>query len=192
MRGDRYEGRFDINHETESMYEGMHDDLQVPVGFSIDWFHWDQNFAHDPDNNVIDDVYDVGRLEEDAGKLWKLPFKLKCLALRLVRGGNVMNDRGFYSTDTLSITVNAGEIRTKIPEILRDEPNQYMKDRIYYRGQVFYPVRINPKGAFSHRWAVVSIDCLEVNPEELVGDRQFLKFAEKALPDFRTIEKDGI
>lgn len=192
MRGEIHEGRFDINHETESMYEGMAEDLQKMAGFQVDWFHWDENYALDPDHDFIDPIYDVGSDVEDEGKLWKQPFKLKCLSLHLVRGGNVVNDRGFYSTDTMSITVNAGEIRTKIPEILRNEPNQYMKDRVVYRGQVFYPVRINPKGAFRHRWAVVSIDFMELNSEELVNERQFLLYAEKAGIDFRNLEEDGV
>lgn len=185
MRGENHEGRFDINHEAEQMYEGMREDLQELVGFDVDWFKWRNYYLEDNAETIMDDIYDVSSSNPTEGRRWMAPFKMPCVALHLQRGGNVMNERGFYSTDTLSLTLSSGEVRNKIPEILRNEPNQYMKDRILYRGQVFTPVRINPAGAFGHRWAVVIVDCLEVNSEELVNDEQFLGFAEEVGFDLR-------
>jgi hypothetical protein len=118
------------------------------------------------------------------------PFKMPVIAAQMVRGGNQMNERGFYTTDTLRLVVNAGDMKTRIPEILRNEPNQSIKDRILYRGQVFTPTRVNPRGAFGFRWAVVTIDCNEVNSEELVNDEQFKKYASPVRPDLRTMLED--
>jgi lipopolysaccharide export system protein LptC len=64
-----------------------------------------------------------------------------------------------------------------MPEMLGDEPNLFMKDRIEYRGQVFTPTRVNPRGAIGYDFAVVTVDCTEVNSEELVNDPQFVRFA---------------
>jgi hypothetical protein len=44
---------------------------------------------------------------------------------------------------------------------------------------VFVPTRVLPRGIFGENYAVVTIDCNQVNPEELVNDPQF---AAKASP----------
>jgi len=185
MRGERHQGKFDIDHETESMYEGMKEDLQNTVGFEVDWFRWQTWYLEDNIATVVDDIYDVSSSATGGGRRWMAPFKMPALLLQIIRGGSVMNERGFYTTDTLRLVLSSGEVRNRIPEILRNEPNQFIKDRIVYRGQVFTPTRINPRGAFSHRWAVVVIDCNEVNSEELVNDPQFLRYAEQAQIDLR-------
>jgi hypothetical protein len=177
MRGSKVIGRFDMDYEAISMYEAMAEELGGKVGIEVDWFRWQDWYLEDADNNVVDDIYDVSSAVEGGGRRWMAPFKMPTIAAQMVRGGNQMNERGFYTTDTLRLVINAGELKNRIPEILRNEPNQSIKDRILYRGQVFTPTRINPRGAFGFRWAVVTIDCNEVNSEELVNDPQFLRYA---------------
>jgi hypothetical protein len=72
-----------------------------------------------------------------------------------------------------------------IPEVLTD-PNAQIKDRIMYRGEVFVPTRVLPRGSFGYRWAVVTIDCNQVNPEELVNDPQFQTQASPSVSENRT------
>lgn len=190
MRGSKLQGRFDIGHEAESMYEAMAEELGEKVGMPVDWFRWQDWYLQNPANNVVDDIYDVSSSVEGGGRRWMAPFKLNTVMAQITRGGNLPNERGFYTSDTLRLVVNADEIRHKLPEILRNEPNQFIKDRILYRGQVFTPTRVNPRGHFGFRWAVVTIDCNEVNSEELVNDEQFLKYANPATPDLRTLLED--
>lgn len=188
MRGSKIIGRFDMDYEAISMYEAMAEELGGKVGIDVDWFRWQDWYLQDPTNNVVDDIYDVSSSVEGGGRRWMAPFKMPTIAAQLVRGGNVMNERGFYTTDTLRLVISAGEMKNRLPEVLRNEPNQFIKDRILYRGQVFTPTRVNPRGAFSFRWAVVTIDCNEVNSEELVNDPQFLKYASPFPAELRTPE----
>jgi hypothetical protein len=190
MRGLKIQGRFDIDYESISMYEAMAEELGGKVGIDVDWFRWQDWYLENPLNNVVDDTYDVSSSVQGGGRRWMAPFKMPVIAAQMVRGGNQMNERGFYTTDTLRLVVNAGDMKTRIPEILRNEPNQSIKDRILYRGQVFTPTRVNPRGAFGFRWAVVTIDCNEVNSEELVNDEQFKKYASPVRPDLRTMLED--
>lgn len=187
MRGSKIIGRFDIDYEAISMYEAMAEELGGKVGIDVDWFRWQDWYLEDPTNNVVDDIYDVSSSVDGGGRRWMAPFKMPVIAAQMVRGGNQMNERGFYTTDTLRLVISAGEVKNRLPEILRNEPNQFIKDRILYRGQVFTPTRVNPRGAFSFRWAVVTIDCNEVNAEELVNDEQFAKYATPARPDLREL-----
>ena len=91
---------------------------------------------------------------------------------QLTRSTNVMNERGFYVSDTLRLVVNVGEIERLIPGMMTN-PSSHIKDRIVYRNQVFVPTRVLPRGIFANSYAVVTIDCNQVNPEELVNDPQF-------------------
>jgi hypothetical protein len=40
MRGSDVEGRFSVDYETLSMYDGMAEDLQNKVGKKVNWFRW--------------------------------------------------------------------------------------------------------------------------------------------------------
>ena len=95
---------------------------------------------------------------------------------QFVRGTNIMNQRGFYVADTLRLVINVGDAQRLLPSLITDS-NQHIKDRIVYRGQVWIPTRVLPRGSFGYRWAVVTVDCNQMNPEELVNDPQFQDYA---------------
>lgn len=177
MRGSDVEGRFSVDYETLSMYDGMAEDLQNKVGKKVNWFRWQAWYLEQNIDTIADDIYDVSSASQGEGRRWMLPFKLPVIMAQLTRGGNTMNDRGFYVVDTLRLVINAGDAQRLMPEMLGDEPNLFMKDRIEYRGQVFTPTRVNPRGAIGYDFAVVTVDCTEVNSEELVNDPQFVRFA---------------
>jgi len=102
-----------------------------------------------------------------------------------IRGTNVMNERGFYVADTLRLVLNVGDVQRMLPGLITD-PSSHIKDRIMYRGEVFVPTRVLPRGSFGYRWAVVTIDCNQVNPEELVNDPQFQNQASPSVSENRT------
>lgn len=189
MRGGR-EGtdnnsRFSIDYEAKSIYEGMSEDLGGVVGVDVDWFRWSETYAQDNFATVSDDIYDVSSSVPGQGRRWALPFKMPVLMAQFVRGTNVMNERGFYVADTLRLVLNAGDVQRLVPSVLTDS-NKHIKDRVLFRGEVFVPTRVLPRGAFGYNFAVVTVDCNQVNPEELVNDPQFVRYASPVNSELRT------
>ena len=185
-RGTDASTRFGMDYEAKSMYEGIAEDLGGTVGQEVDWFRWQEYWVDENYTDVVDDIYDTSSSVAGKGRRWMLPFRLPTVMAQLIRSSNVMNERGFYVTDTLRIVVNVGDVERLIPEMITD-PTQHIKDRVIYRGQVYVPTRVLPRGSFGNRWAVVTIDCNQVNPEELVNDPQFQSYAQPATVDRRNM-----
>ena len=185
-RGTDDSSRFNMDYEAKSIYEGIAEDLGGVVGQEVDWFRWQEYWLDENYTDVVDDIYDTSSSVPGKGRRWMLPFKLPTVMAQLIRSSNVMNERGFYVTDTLRLVVNVGDAERLIPEMIND-PSSHIKDRIIYRGQVFVPSRVLPRGSFGYRWAVVTIDCNQVNPEELVNDPQFQRYAQPAVVDRRNV-----
>ncbi len=179
-------GRFTIDYEAKSMYEGIGEELGATVGVDVDWFRWQDYYLEQNFTTIVDDIYDVSSSSVSGGRRWMLPFKFPVIMAQFIRGTNVMNERGFYVTDTLRLVINVGEVERLLPTILTDA-NRHIKDRIVYRGSVFVPTRVLPRGSFANRYTVVTIDCNQLNPEELVNDPQFQKYATPVKADLRTI-----
>lgn len=186
MRGYDLAGRFNVDYEMLSMQEGMTDDLGNKVGQKVSWFRWAPWYLEENFDTIADDIYDVSSSQQGEGRRWQLPFKLPVIMAQITRGGNQMNERGFYVVDTLRIVLNSGEAERLIPNILGDEPNDFIKDRVEYQGQIFTPIRVVPRGIVGNQYAVVTIDCTEVNSEELVNDQQFVRFAKPVSDPYRS------
>jgi hypothetical protein len=182
--------RFNIDYEALSIYEGMAEELGGTVGVEVDWMRWSNGYLEDKYPAIVDDVYDVSSSVPTKGKRWMLPFKMPVLMAQFVRGTNIMNERGFYVTDTLRLVINVGDVQRMLPSLLTDS-NNHIKDRIIYRGEVFVPTRVLPRGSFGYRWAVVTVDCNQLNPEEMVNDPQFQKYAAASNADPRFVNTHG-
>lgn len=178
--------RFGMDYEAMSMYEGMAEELGGTVGVEVDWFRWQDYYLEDNYTDVVDEIYDVSSSVVGKGRRWMLPFKMRVLMAQFVRGTNVMNQRGFYVADTLRLVMNVGDVQKLLPGLLTDS-NNHIKDRILYRGEVFVPTRVLPRGHFGYRWSVVTVDCNQVNPEELVNDPQFQRYAAPVKADPRAV-----
>jgi hypothetical protein len=180
MRGGRESGdlnsRFNLDYEAYSIYEGIAEELGGTVGVDVDWFRWQEYFLEENYNDIVDEIYDVSSSTTGKGRRWMLPFKMPVVMAQAVRGTNVMNERGFYVTDTLRLVINAGDAQRLLPSLITDS-NSHIKDRILYRDEVYVPTRVLPRGQFGYRYGVVTVDCNQVNPEELVNDPQFLRYA---------------
>jgi hypothetical protein len=168
--------RFGMDYEAKSMYEGIAEELGGTVGQEVDWFRWQDYYLEDNYATIVDEIYDVSSSVAGQGKRWMLPFKMPTIMAQFVRGTNVMNERGFYVTDTLRLVINVGDVERLLPSLITDA-NSHIKDRILYRGEVFVPTRVLPRGSFGYRWTVVTVDLNQVNPEELVNDPQFQRYA---------------
>jgi len=189
MRGSKLEGRFSIDYESKRMQEGIAEDLGAMVGVEVDWYQWGEYYFENNYSLVVDDIYDVSNsIATNGGRRWAKPFKMPAVMAQWIRGTNVMNERGFYVTDTLRLVLNVGDVERLIPDILQNASN-HIKDRIMYKGELFVPTRVLPRGAYGYRWSVVTIDCNQVNPEELVNDPQFQDFAAPSLAEPRNTEQ---
>jgi len=186
VRGFKVQGRFSIDYEAKAMYEGISEDLGGTVGVEVDWFRWQEYYLEDNYTNIVDDIYDVSKSTPTKGRRWVLPFKMPVVMAQWVRGTNIMNERGYYVSDTLRLVINIGDAERLMPSLFNN-PNSHIKDRVLYRGEVFVPTRVLPRGSFGYRWSVITVDCNQVNPEELVNDPQFQKYASPSTAELRTI-----
>jgi hypothetical protein len=186
MRSSDIQGRFSIDYEAKSLYEGIAEDLGGTVGTEVSWYRWQDYYLEENYTDIVDDIYDVSSSISTKGRRWMLPFNFPVVMAQLIRSTNVMNERGFYVTDTLRLVINVGEAQRLLPTLF-SSPSNHIKDRIVYRDEVFTPSRVLPRGAFGSRYSVVTIDCNQVNSEELVNDPQFQKYAPVSKADNRTI-----
>jgi hypothetical protein len=186
MRGAKLQGRFNMDYESKSMYESISEDLGGTVGVEVDWFRWEDYYLNDNYTDVVDPIYDTSNSTVGKGRRWMLPFKFPVVMAQFVRGTNVMNERGFYVTDTLRLVINVGDAERLLPGLITDS-NTHIKDRVVYRGEVWVPTRVLPRGSFGYRWSVITIDLNQLNPEELVNDPQFQAYASPSVPDKRNV-----
>lgn len=172
MRGNKVQGRFKIDFESKSMDEGIVDDLRDPVGTTVSWWVWDQAFLDANPNLVVDDIYDVSSQTPGEGRRWKTAFELPVIMAQQMRSTNIMNERGFYVTDTLRLVVSVSDVNLLLPDMITN-PTTHIKDRVIFQDKAFVPTRVMPRGRYKERYSVVTIDCNQVNAEELVNDPQF-------------------
>lgn len=183
MRGEIREGRFSIDHERGSYITGTTKELVGTVGAQVEWWFFDQ------ENTVVDPIYDVGGSDSTAGRIWSGPILIPVVNASIVQGVTMQNDRGFYNTDVLTVTVNVdliespisfkGAVAKTIPQLkgLEINPDAYLRDRITFRHEVWTPTRIYPAGLVKNKYTLISIECNQVNAEEMVNDSQFQHYA---------------
>lgn len=184
MRGERRIGRFNIPNERSSIIAGTSSDLVRTVGNSVQWY------IYDPTTTAVDPIYDVGSSTYDTGgRKWYPPLTIPVIKAIVYQGASMQNDRGLYNTDILRITMNMDVIEQgtnlygmdadtmpHFKEILTN-PDHFLRDRIVFRNEVFSPDRIQGMGLVNNRYTVLSVDCVQVNSEEMVNDSQFQYFA---------------
>jgi hypothetical protein len=176
MRGNKVQGRFKIDFETISMDEGIIDELRDPVGTEVDWWTWDPDALAADYETWVDPIYDVSGNEDGMGRRWNDSFKMPVIMAQQMRSTNVMNERGFYVTDNLRLVIAVDDVNRLLPDIVTN-PSMHIKDRIVFQDTVFVPTRVLPRGRYKDRYSVITIDCNEVNSEELVNDPQFQNYS---------------
>ena len=161
MRGSNVLGRFTSEFEVKSIRHGIAQDLQAPVGQDVLWRLFDTAAT------VIDDVYDVGA--SSGGRSWKKGFALPVVNAYVFQNEMYQNDRGLYTVDTLRLFINYDDVIRFIPT-LDSQPDTHLKDRVEYRGQMYAPNRVFPKGQINMDYTVLTVDLTQVKPEETVND----------------------
>jgi hypothetical protein len=179
MRGQNRQGRFNVDFERASFVSGTTQEVVSPVGAVVAWWLFDAG------NSVKDPIYDVGFNGAGGGRRWKTPLQVPVLNARLQQGSLIQGERGLYTTDTLTVTVNVdvvenminfnGANATNITALsnITTNPDSYLRDRIVFRNQVFTPTAIVPTGIIKDKYSIFQITCEQVNSEELVNDPQF-------------------
>lgn len=169
MRADHPGGRFTIGYEIDSIRSGITADLRRPVGQALQWW------VYDPAATVVDDIYSVGA--STGGRRWKDPITVPAVSAVIFQGQTVENERGFYQSDVARFVLNVADVLAVLPQIVY-APDEHIKDRFTYRGEVFTPTRFYMRGLVADQYTVITLDAAQVNPEQLVNDPQFLAYSE--------------
>jgi hypothetical protein len=165
-------GRFDADFETDDLLVGVDTDLKNPVGTSALWY------IYDSVNTVVDPIYDTGQDLSGTlgGKKWTGPFTIPVVKAIIDQGQAMTSAVGFYNADTLHLTFNIEDVQKYAPNIII-KPDTNNRDRVVWRGQVYRPFSIQERGIISERFTILSVDCIQVMPEEMVNDAQFQTYA---------------
>ena len=169
-------GRFSTDFELNEIADGITADSTNPKGTTGQW--WAYNAAA----SVKDPIYDVEPL--GAGRVWTGPATLNIISAKITQGTSAVNDRGFYNADSLHITLNIDDLRLASPTLFNargevktslDIANKY---RLVWQNQVYRPVRTQQHGQIAERHTIISLDLIQLMPDELVNDSQFLAYAQ--------------
>lgn len=183
MRGENRQGRFNVDHERQSIISGTTKEVVQTVGNIVEWWFFDT------ENTVIDPIYDVGDSGELGGRRWIGPLMVPTINSVIEQGVTEQNARGFYNTDVLMLTINMdvvynggdllGANAATLPRLSKIEtnPDHYLQDRIVYRGEVFSPRKVYPRGLITDKYTLFTVQCEQVNFEELYNDPQFQQYA---------------
>lgn len=165
-------GRFDQRYELDGIFDGTQFELQQYEGQTIPWYVFDR------ESSRTDPVYDVGTDDAVGGRRWKKPILLPVLTVIRTEGGYANTVEGSYVTDTVHVGVSVRQAERAGLQDLEDRPDSHLPDRFVWNGTVFSPTRIQERGLLQNRFTVIGIDALEVNPEELVNDPDFMQYAQ--------------
>lgn len=161
MRGHHSLGRFDAEYEVKSIRKGITRELEKPVGQYVDWY------LFDPEDSTSDPIYDVG--SPAGGRVWRGPVRVPIVNGFIFQDEQYQSDRGFYTVDTLRIVINFDDVIRHVPG-LDEQPDQHLLDRIEFRGSVFQPTRVFPKGQVGYEYMGLLVEAIQVKPEEQVND----------------------
>lgn len=162
-------GRFDHNYELANVFEAMDADLQRFAGQYVNWHRFDA------ENSTMDPIYDVG--SDEGGRRFYRPFLLPVLGADLQEGVEVNTGQGSYTTDVCHIVVSYEHAEKAGLLNLAKNWRLYLGDRFIYNDVVFQVRSIQVLGPVRDRYEVLGIDGWQVNPEELINDPQFSKYA---------------
>lgn len=163
-------GRFDTDFEIKDIHKGITADLTNPVGTSVLWYVWDSVAT------IVDPIYDVAD-SGGTGRRWKSPVTIPVVRAIISQGSVMLTQRGFYNADKLHLTIDRNELLDRIPTLL-SEPDPLNKDRLVWRGQVYRPYSAQQQGIVDGKFTLLTFDCQQVMPEEMVNDSQFQSYAQ--------------
>jgi hypothetical protein len=162
MRAHEPGGRFSIDFELNEVGDGITWDSTNPFGTHAEWWEYDTS------STTTDPIYDVESIT--GGRVWIGP----------------MDQRGFYAADMLNLTLNIDDLYKVSPQLFDkrgefrarlQEANRY---RCVWKGQVFRPYHTQPDGYIDDRGTLITLNMIQLMPDELVNDEQFQQYAQAA------------
>jgi len=170
-------GRFDSDFESDAISDAVTADLTNPVGTLAQWWKFDSV------NSTRDTLYDVEPI--GTGRVWVGPKTIPVVRASLTQGTSKLNERGFYNTDKLHLTLNVDDVRLVAPESFDADgtvnaTNITLVDkyRIVYKNEVWRPFGTQPAGLVANRYTLIVMELSQLAPDELVNDAQFLAYAQ--------------
>lgn len=169
-------GRFTTDFELNAIADGITADSTNPVGTIAEW--WTYNSA----SSVKDPIYDVEPV--GSGRVWTGPATLKVIKAIINQGSSAVNERGFYNTDSLRLVLNIDDLRAASPTLFNSRGNIKStvdlsnKNRVVWKNQVYRPIKTQQQGQIAERHTIISVDLIQLMPDELVNDAQFLAYAQ--------------
>ena len=112
------------------------------------------------------------------------PAILKVIKASINQGNATVNERGFYNIDSLRLVLNIDDLRAASPTLFDargvvkstlDLANKY---RVVWKNQVYRPIKTQQQGQVAERHTIISVDLMQLMPDELVNDAQFLSYAQ--------------
>lgn len=161
-------GRFDAEFETADILAGINADLQRPVGTYALWW------VFDPDASTVDPVYDVGDI--DGGREWEGPYRIPVVRAVITQGKVYENQRGYYNVDNLHLTLHADDIEAVHPGVVTN-PDLQNRGRVVWKNQIYRPYAVQQRGVIAERFTLLSVDCIQIMPEEMINEPQFQNYA---------------
>ena len=177
MRAAAPGGRFTSDFEMNRIGDGIDADLTNPAGTVAEWWVFLKS------ESTTDDVYDVEPI--GVGRVWYGPKPVKVVRASITQGTTHVTQRGYYNADTLHLTLNVEDLRFVSPDLFttKGRPKARISDanryRIVWHEQVYRPIKTQQMGLVQDRNALVVLECIQVMPDELVNDAQFLQYAQE-------------
>jgi hypothetical protein len=161
-------GRFSADQETDRVYKAMRGWRDT----SGDWLDY---YRFDYASTVLDTVYDeaVGQ-----GRIYKPRVRVPVLHVTVIYGENQNTDMGFYFNNGLHIICAFDQFTGVGMDYADIQNGNYLKDRIYYKQNVYRTIQMEPSGQIQERPTMVSIDATQLKPDELVDDKIFAQWSQ--------------
>lgn len=163
-------GRFNANYETTDIM-GVLRGRQTEVGETVQYYR----FSHADASG--DDLYDEGTGQ---GRMFNGPYRIPALHVVHNQGPAQDTTQGLYTVDNLHITASFDSLR-KMGFTDQDiEHEKYLTDRVVYDNSVFRITSISVLGQIQDRDIIVSLEGVQLKPDELVNDVQFARWSQPA------------
>jgi hypothetical protein len=163
-------GRFNANYETTDIM-GVLRGRQVEIGEKVQYYR----FSHA--DSAGDDLYDEGT---GVGKVFHGPYRIPALHVVHNQGPAQDTTQGLYTVDNVHITCSFDSLR-KMGFADQDIDHEvYLTDRVVYDDSVFRVTSISVLGQIQDRDIIVSLECVQLKPDELVNDTQFARWSQRA------------
>ena len=173
-------GRFNTRHELAHIRAEM-SRLHGKVGTTVLWYTYSPSTSEPDDvfDESADDIYDedTGQATERRGRDWNPPFVVPVISATRVEGSEQNNELGFYTTDSIHLVLSYEMARKSGLLNLDLKSNDRLKDRLVYDNVVFSPTSIQVRGQLGDSDTVVGVDAVEIDPDELVYDEDFARWA---------------